>query len=75
MGVDPTSIPGLLERRRQDRPVAMPGMTWGVLLVAVLVGCVLWAAILVPLILWGPALWWDVQQAAGLIPPILFGPL
>jgi hypothetical protein len=40
-----------------------------------LVSCGLWAAVLVPLILWGPALWWDVQQAAGLIPPILLGPL
>ena len=45
------------------------------LALVLLVSCVLWAAVLVPLILWGPALWWDVRQAADLIPPILLGPL
>ena len=38
----------------QAKPLAAPGMSWGVLLVVVLVSCVLWAAILVPLILWWP---------------------
>jgi hypothetical protein len=38
----------------QAKPLAAPRMSWGVLLVVVLVSCGLRTAVLVPLILWGP---------------------